>query len=147
MCTMIGVMAVQWAWAENALAIIIGCIEERCGQIPGYPNAPLNLDRRVECLKRAVRDIPRLKPFQEEGRLLAIRFKRLGKRRHDLIHGAAWQLSNGTFQSLAIKVKAGESSVHNHRFNQNDAILLNIEITKLTDDVMSFLVRIEAFLP
>lgn len=142
LCTMVGLMTLTWAWAENNLAIIIGVINENAGPIQGFLEPPLSLQKRIRCLKVALREIAILEPFQEEGRALAVRFKELGTRRHKFVHGAAWELDQGGFQSVSIAVRAGKNLVEDHRFDQADAIRLNVEIAKLQDDAADFLLRI-----
>lgn len=144
LCTMVGLMTLSWAWAENALAMAIGIANKQAGPIKGHAVAPLSLTRRVDCLKIALRDIPALKPLQDEGRALAVRFIELAMRRNDLVHSAAWQHHEGGFESVGIAVERGDYAVKNHRFNQADAVRLNIEIAKLSDDASAFLLAVAA---
>lgn len=144
LCTMVGLMTLTWAWAENSLAMTIGVINQHAGPIQGFPEPPLSLKRRLECLKIALRDIAILEPFQEEGRALAVRFKELGARRHKFVHGAAWELDQGGFQSVSIAVRAGQNTVEDHRFDQADTVRLNIEIAKLQDETAAFMLRVAA---
>ncbi|MGE3782226.1 MAG: hypothetical protein AB7H71_05730 [Alphaproteobacteria bacterium] len=146
MCTMIGLMTLTWAWAENSLAMTIGVIIEHTGPVRGHKEAPLSLSRRIDCLKIALREIENLKPLQQEGRALATRFTELGRRRHDIIHGAAWQLQESQFESISIGVKAGNYTVTNHSFNVGDTVSLNTEITKLQDDITTFMLKVVAVL-
>jgi hypothetical protein len=144
MCTMVGLMTLTWAWAENSLAVTIGVIDEQAGPIKGHSEAPLSLSRRIECLKIALRDITALKPLQQVGRALATRFAELGRRRHDLVHGAAWQLGEGKFESVSLAVKAGNYAIKNYSFDLGDAVHLNAEIAELQDDVAAFMLRVVA---
>jgi hypothetical protein len=144
MCTMVGLMTLTWAWAETSLAITIGVINEQAGPIQGHPEAPLSLSRRVACFKSALRTIVALKPIQEEGSALATRFVELGRRRHDFIHGAAWQLEKDRFESVSVAVKAGQYSVSNQRFDISDARGLNVQIAKLQDDAAAFMLKVLA---
>jgi len=134
MCTMLGLMTLVWAWAENTLALMIGVIIENAGPIKGYAEAPLSLKRRVACFRSALRDVSALKTLQQEGRTLANRFVQLSRRRNDFIHGAAWQLQERGFQSLRIAVIDGKYAAKDHRFDIGDAVGLNAEITKLQDE-------------
>ena len=141
---MMGLMTLTWAWCENTLATILGVVVENAGPIAGHPQAPLSLKRRVACFRVALRDIAALKPFQQEGRLLAERFIQLGTRRNNFTHGAAWQTQEGGFQSMAIAVEMGKYAIKDHRFNESDAISLNVEIAKLQDDTAAFLLKVLA---
>ena len=144
MCTMIGLMTLTWAWAENTLAIVIGVINEHAGPVKGHAEPPLMLKGRVACLKAMMRDIGELESLKNEGRALALRFTQLGARRNDFIHGAAWQLDEGRFQAVSIVVIAGQNEIRDHSFNQADAVGLTAEIAKLQDDAASFLARVLA---
>jgi len=139
---MVGLMTLTWAWAENSLAITTGVINERAGPIKGHSEAPLSLSRRIDCFKAALRDITALEPIQQEGRALATRFAELGRRRHDFVHGAAWQLDERQFESVGIGVKRGNYVVESRRFGVNDAYALNVEIAKLQDDIADFMMRV-----
>jgi hypothetical protein len=141
---MVGLMTLTWAWAENSLAIAIGVIIEQTGPIKGHAEAPLSLSRRVACFKAALRDVVTLKPLQQEGVALATRFVQLGRRRHDFVHGAAWQLGEGKFEAISLAVKAGNYTVENHSFDIGDAVCLNAEITELQDDIAAFMLKLVA---
>ena len=141
-CTMVGFITLTWAWIENSLAITIGVINEHAGPIKGHPVAPLSLSKRIACLKVALRDLAVLKPLQQEGLGLAARLTELGRRRHDFIRGAAWPLEKGRFQSVSLAVKAGNYAVENHSFDISVAHDLNIQIAKLQDDMVSFMLKV-----
>jgi hypothetical protein len=78
----------------------------------------------------------------DEGRALAVRFSELGPRRHDFVHGAAWQTHENSFEATGIRVKNGNYAVENHRFDQSDAIGLTNEIAKLQDDMATFMLKV-----
>jgi len=145
-CTMLGLMTFTWAWAENTLAMIIGIIIEQTGPIPGHRVAPLSLKGRIACFRIALRDVAALKPLQQEGRVLAERFVKLGARRHEFIHGAAWELGKGSFQGISLGVTAGQYAVKDHRFDIGDAVVLNAEIAKLQDDAVAFMLKANGLL-
>ena len=143
---MVGLMTLTWAWAENTLAMTIGIISEHVGPIKGYPEPPLMLNKRIACLKVALRDIEVLKGLQQDGRALAVRFKELGARRHKFIHSAAWELADGRFQAMRIRVIAGQNEIEDHSFDQADAIRLTAEIAKLQDDAAAFMLAVASIL-
>ncbi|WP_298357726.1 hypothetical protein [Rhodoblastus sp.] len=135
-------MTLTWAWAETSLAMTIGIVEGYAGPTKGHPEPPLSLKKRVACLKAILRDVPILKHLQDEGRTLAMRFSELGRRRHDLVHGAAWHVHEGEFEATGIRVASGNYAVENHRFNQSDTISLTTEIAKLQDDMAVFMLKV-----
>jgi hypothetical protein len=142
LCAAFGLMTLSWAWAENILASTMGVINKSAGPIKGFPEAPLSLKKKVSCLKIALRDISALQGLQNDGRVLAERFIELSLRRNKLVHGAAWQLHEGEFQSIGFAVQRGDYAAQNHRFNVSDAVLLESEIAKLSDDATAFLLRV-----
>lgn len=144
MCTIVGLMTLTWAWAENSLAITLGVINEQAGPIKGHPEAPLSLSRRIACFKVALRDIEALKPLQQDGGALVKGFVKLGRSRHNFIHGATWQVGEGGFESVAIAVKAGQYAIQNHSFDICSTTALTIEIAKLQDDMAEFMLRVVA---
>jgi hypothetical protein len=139
---MVGLMTLTWAWAENTLAMMIGVINENAGPIQGYPEPPVSLRKRVACFKIALREIPALKFLEQDGRALAARFIALGVRRNEFVHGAAWQVQEGGFQSLGVRVIKGQNMLQDHRFDVADAVRLNAEIAKLQDDAAEILLRV-----
>ncbi len=98
LCTMLGVMTLTWAWAENALATAIGIIDEFVPQVRKNTEIPVSMKRRLRYLRAAFFDIPALKPVKDQGSLLTDRFADLAVRRNDLIHGSTWQLEKGGFE-------------------------------------------------
>jgi hypothetical protein len=141
---MVGLMTLTWAWAENSLAITIGVVIEHAGPIKGHREPPLSLSKRIDAFKTALRDVAVLEPLQQEGRTLAKRFTELGRRRHGFVHGAAWQLQEGKFESVSIAVRAGTYAIKTHKFDMSDAVRLNAAITKLQDDIGAFMLKIVA---
>jgi hypothetical protein len=141
-CTLVGLMTLTWAWVENSLAITIGIVNENLGPIKGHSQPPLSLSKRIDCFKTALRDIASLKSLQQEGGALALRLTQLGRRRHDFIHGAAWQFEQGRFEAVSIAVKSGNYAVQNHRFDQSDALILCNEIASLQDDMAVFMLKV-----
>src|ERR1019366_7208598 len=141
LCIAFGLMTLSWAWAENILASTIGVINKNAGP-KGYPESPLSLKMKVSCLKVALRDISALQRLQNDGRVLAELFIELSLRRNEIVHGAACQLHEGGFQSIGLAVQRGDYAVQNHRFNVSDAVRLESEISKLSNDATAFLFRV-----
>ena len=142
MCTMVGLMTITWAWAENCLAMTLGVINEQVGAVPGHSEAPLSLKRRIRYFRDALNSVASLHLLKEEGRALAECFVKLAPRRNNFVHGAAWQTHEGAFESLAIGVAAGKYAAESHRFNVADAHALNVEIAKLSDDMTAFMLKV-----
>jgi hypothetical protein len=122
---------------------MIGTVIEKCGPIRGHSVAPLNLKGRLSCLKNALADVPQLKGLRDRGGLLIVRFRELGIRRNDLVHGAAWHTGKDRFESLGFGEVAGKYVPKYKSFDVADAVSLNVEITKLIDDATAFLLDVE----
>jgi hypothetical protein len=142
--TILGMITLTWAWAENGLAIMLNTIFEHAGPIKGHPEAPLSLRRRLRCFRAALRDVSALKSLQHDGSALAMRFGELGRRRSEFVHGAASHLGEGIFEAVSATVKGRNYAIKNHRFDIRDTVLLNVEIAKFCGDVCAFMARVDA---
>jgi hypothetical protein len=100
LCTMLGLMTLTWAWAENALALSIGIIDGAVEGVRGHRDIPVSMTRRLKYLRASLTDVPELHSVKDMGRKLADDFSRLNVRRNELVHGSAWQLREGGFESL-----------------------------------------------
>jgi len=78
MCTMIGVMAITWAWAENWLALSIGIIDDVVPEVKGHAERPVSLKKRLSYMRVVLRDVPALEAVTEDGAALIKRFVELG---------------------------------------------------------------------
>jgi hypothetical protein len=144
MCTMLGLMIVVWGWAETTLAMTIDIIAEHVGPMRGHPEVPRSQKRRIDCFKAALRDVEALKPIQQEGRALAVRFVDLGRRRNQVVHGATSERGKGRFETFRFVAIEGKHAAQNHSFDQSDAVALNAEIAKLTNDAVAFMQKVAA---
>jgi hypothetical protein len=144
-CIILGLMTLSWAWAETMLACIIGVIN-RQGHLKGYDDAPVSLKRKVSYFKLALRDIAALQPIQNDGRVLAKRFKELSLRRNNIVHGAASKFHERGFDATIMPVIRGNYLIQEHSFNKSDAIALEREIAELSNEAQGFLLRLIALL-
>jgi len=144
---MLGLMTLTWAWAENALALAIGIIDGAAQQVRTNTEIPVSMKRRLRYLRASLIDIPALKPVKEQGSLLADRFAYLAVRRNEIVHGSTWQLEKSGFESLSFAIVSRKQSAQQKRFEIADAVLLNIEITKLADEATAFLLRVSEIFP
>lgn len=145
---MIGVMTISWAWCENALAMAIAVIDaNRVDEMPGHSSLPVSLSKRLDYLKRALREIPALETAKEDGALLAQTFSDLKQRRHSVIHGSLWRVQGGGFSNMNIQSKRRLIAPVQQQIDIKDIVLLNIDIERLSDAGMSFLKKISAIYP
>jgi hypothetical protein len=146
LCTMLGLMIVVWGWAEHTLAMTIDIIAEHVGPLKGHPEVPRSQKQRVACFRVALRDVEALKPLQQEGRALAVRFVELGRRRNKFVHGATGEGNKGQFEAFRFETIEGKHAAQHHRFDQSDTVSLNAEIFKLSEDAVAFMQKTAALL-
>jgi hypothetical protein len=142
MCLMIGMMAITWAWAENALALAIGIIDEKIGAVRGHGELPLSLRKRLSYLKNALADIPALKILEDDGGFLVKRFVELAPRRNELIHGSTWTIPHDLFETLHLPVVAGKYAGKQQSIQIGDVLRFNTEVVSLANAASAFLRRI-----
>jgi hypothetical protein len=139
---MLGLMTLSWAWAETSLAMTIGLIQEYSGPIAGHSESPVSLQKKIKCLKIALRDTASLHPFKQEASVLIKGFVELSVRRNSFVHGAALEMKEGIFQSATLKVISGKYSGEYHHFDIGDLHALNTETAKLCDDMTAFMLKV-----
>lgn len=142
MFTMIGVMVVAWAWAENWLALSIGIIDDALPEIRGHPERPISLKRRLSHLRTALKDVPALEIVKQDGTALIELFVKLSPRRHELVHGSLWLMPHGGFESLHLSVKGREYASQQKRVEIRDVVLFNREVKDLTRQAAAFNARL-----
>lgn len=146
LCTVVGLMTLTWAYAENGLAIMLHTIITSTGPIKGHFEAPLSLKRKLAAFRSALRDIPALKPLQQDGGVLAVRFGHLGKRRNDFTHSAAFNREEGGFKTTIARPQGGNYAIENKRVEVGDAVLLQAEIAEFCEQVVDFMARVDVAL-
>ncbi|MGA9852446.1 MAG: hypothetical protein WBR15_05885 [Gammaproteobacteria bacterium] len=144
LCTLIGAMALSWAWAEICLGVTVGIINKYAGPLKNYSEAPLMLGKRVKYLREALNKLTVLNPVKKDGLALAERFMQLRDSRNHFIHGAAWKHADGSFQFTNMGIVAGNYTFKDKGLNITDAIELNIKIGKLSDDASAYMSRVTA---
>jgi len=87
-----GFSVVTWASAEHSLDLVCALIFRKYGGNAQAPRLPKQLEVKLTFLEKCLDAIPRLKKFRREGRNLTKRFKRVAKKRHDLMHGSVANL-------------------------------------------------------
>ena len=139
---MLGVMVITWAWAENALALCIGIIDEKIGAVRGHKVLPLMLNKRVSYLRTALADIAMLEPLKDSGNLLAERFMDLAPRRNNLVHGSVWTMPHDAFETLHLSARARKYAGEQKGLHIGDVVAFNAEVKDLADFATAFLRRL-----
>jgi hypothetical protein len=147
MCTMLGLMTLTWAWAENALALSIGIIDRSIEGVRGHREIPVSMKRRLKYLRTSLADVAELHSVKDIGGKLVEDFSLLNVRRNELVHGSAWQFEKGRFQSLSFTIKVRDYSAKHKRVDIADMVRFNVEVTKLADDATAFLLQVSKIFP
>jgi hypothetical protein len=142
MCTMVGVMTITWAWAENWLALSLWLIDEAAGDIHGHPEAPISLKKRLSYLRIALRDVSVLESAKQEGAALIKLFKELAPRRHEIVHGTLYLMPQGGFESSRLAIRGREYSRHQKRVEIADVVQFNVEVNALAQASAGFNIRL-----
>lgn len=110
----IGFIVVQWGQSEQLLDLIVAMTYQKLGGKKIQKRLPKMLAHKLEFLEKCFSSMPLLAPFKAEGKALLDDFDRLGKKRHDLIHGAIAHVSphNGAFVFAKLDF---ENNVHRLR--------------------------------
>lgn len=138
MCTMIGVMMVTWAWAENWLALSIGIIDDAIPEVKGHPERPISLKKRLSYMRVVLREVPALEVVKDNGHALIKRFVELAPRRHQLVHGSLWLMPEGGFKSNRLIVKGREYTSDQKRVEIGDVVRFNQEVKDLAHAARDF---------
>jgi hypothetical protein len=146
-CTLYGSVSISWTWAENALALSIGIIDQNVVQLRDNKELPVSTKRRLKYLRAALVDVIALKPVQQLGDALAHKFPLLAKRRNKLIHGSLWELPEGGFELVRLETVGRVLTRHSERLEKADLVLLNAEVSKLADEAGAFLLGVAAIYP
>lgn len=139
---MVGVMTLTWAWAENALTLSIAIIDSSTQSAKRHPELPRSLKNKLSYLKAALRDHAQLEALKESGAALIEHFTKLKMTRGELVHGSAWQMDDGRFQTLAFILKGRDQTINQKVVEIGDIVRFNVEVTALSDRANAFLIAV-----
>jgi hypothetical protein len=142
MFTMIGVMIVTWAWAENWLALSIGIIDDAIPEVRGHPERPISLKKRMSYMRAVLRDIPALEVVKDDGHALIKRFMELSGRRHQFVHGSLWLMPEGGFKSDRLVIKGREYTREEKRVEIGEVVHFVREVKDLAHLARDFNMRL-----
>ena len=137
---MLGMMTLTWAWAENALVLSIGIIDES-GAKPRPPQGlPISFSGKLKYLRAALRGVSALKHLQDRGTSLMDELAALADRRNALIHASIGVSESGGLESTLFPKSGGTPA--RKKVSVAEAVALNIDIDKVSDDVTQFLLSV-----
>jgi hypothetical protein len=138
-CTILGLLTLTWAWAENALALAVGLIDENVPSMRGFKEIPISQRGRLQYLRNALKDVAALEPVQEHGRLLIEHFVTLGSRRNELIHSSRGPDEEGAMAALGFAISARQQKGFQKSFDIPATIALIGEVRDLADEAIHFM--------
>jgi hypothetical protein len=144
LCQVIGFVVIHWSLAEQQLDNWVNVCANNAGGKPflegkGVPQA---LKRKVNFIKRCLREIPDLAEFRDECAGLLSRILSASNRRHDLIHGAITELkpdpATGAFKFRRIGYAGDEHTLTEFMVTPNDFRAFAPVLTALVTDTIAF---------
>lgn len=124
----VGQITTSWAGVEMLLDEMIGFYQHTCTDLT--VDHPVSLSKKLDYLRTMQRD-PRLTDEMREFlRSARIQAKRLGNRRHDIIHGVVRHLGGpSTSWQIQRAIYEGPNARRNQRvFHSNDLLTLGSDI-------------------
>ena len=88
-----GSVVLLWGLAEHALDFVVAIIYQQFGGACHSKRLPKMLERKIIFLETCTNEIKELSPHKQNIDRILHKFKDLGTKRHDLIHGAISALS------------------------------------------------------
>ena len=110
----------------------------------GHKVLPISLKGKLDYLRTALKDVPALDPFKDNGAVLIKLFVELKERRHDLVHGATWLMEQGGFEAHISTIKGRKHTIEKKPVEIADVIAFNDEVNALGEAAMNFLAGVDA---
>lgn len=103
----VGFVVVNWGQAEQTLEMIVAMLYQQLGGKRLVKRIPVPLSAKVAFMEKCLNQLPALSQLKTQSQELAQTFTRVGKKRHDLIHGAIASLTmeNGGFKFSKLDVR------------------------------------------
>jgi len=119
LCKAVGFTVITWAHIEIVLDASIGIVFQSCGGDQINPELPRTLKGKLSFMRKSLRRLATLKPFQEQGLALMDRISNMKQQRHDVVHGVAASLatSDGTFEFRRLDAKGTMHHIRSSSFD------------------------------
>jgi hypothetical protein len=107
LCRAVGFTVLIWAHIEQILDAAIAVVFQNCGGNKINQQIPRNLKSKLVFMRKSLRKINVLEPFQEQGLALMDRISNMKQRRHDVVHGVVTSLTSadGSFEFRRLNVR------------------------------------------
>ena len=121
LCQAVGFTVLTWAHIEQILDMSIAVVFQNCGGNEINPQIPRNLKSKLVFMRKCLRNLDVLGPFQEQGIDLMDRISNMKRRRHDVVHGVITSLaaSDGVYEFRRLDTKEAMHHVKDSDFNLN----------------------------
>ena len=131
--TLVGNITIMWAGIERLLDELIGYYQQNFTDLS--TDHPVSLSNKLEYLKRLQRDERFPLGVQEFCRETRITAKRLGKKRHDIIHGLLHRSGNLTWRTQRVVYDGPHARIEQNHYENKDLADLSKEIFSLSHDL------------
>jgi len=107
LCRAVGFTVLTWAHIEQLLDMSIAVVFQNCGGNEINAQIPRNLKSKLVFMRKSLRNLNLLSPFQEQGLDLMSQVSNMKRRRHDLVHGVvtSTSASDGIFEFRRLNAK------------------------------------------
>ena len=132
----VGFVVVQWGHAEQCLDLMVAAIFHGFDGNPLLKKPPRMLAEKLEFLTKSFTQLSELEQFRPEGESLFARFKKMGHKRHDLVHGAIanLEIDNGAFVFAKLDINKDGHELRNVTLEQSEFSSLVKELLRLGSD-------------
>lgn len=126
-------MTITWAGVERLLDELIGYYQQNFTDLS--TDHPISLSNKLDYLKRLQRDErfpPGVQEFCRETRITA---KRLGKKRHDIIHGLLHRSGKLTWRTQRVVYNGPHARIEQTHYENSDLADISKEIFDFSHDL------------
>jgi len=140
LCQAVGFMVLTWAHVEQILDAAIAVVFQNCGGNKINQQIPRNLKSKLVFMRKSLRKISVLEPFQEQGLALMDRISNMKRQRHDVVHGVVTSRTSadGTFEFRRLNVKDTMHHVESSDFDLKKFPALARDLSDLGTDMVQF---------
>ncbi len=131
--SLVGNMTITWAGIERLLDELIGYYQQNFTDLS--TDHPISLSNKLEYLKRLQRDERFPLGVQEFFRETRISARRLGKKRHDIIHGLLHRSGKLTWRTQRVIYDGPHARIEQTRYENSDLADISKEIFAFSHDL------------
>lgn len=141
LCQAVGFTVITWAHVEQILDMLIAIVFQSCGGDQINPKIPRNLMSKLDFMRKSLRKLDVLQPFQDWGLDLMDRISNMKQQRHDLVHGVITSSApsvDGIFEFRRLDAKETMHHIKQSDFDLKKFPALAKELVGLGTDMAQF---------